>query len=353
MLMLPQTLMHAVADYLWYPVALSFGGASLLMVGIDAWKTKNVESQLLTASGLFIIPYAIHDLLLVHAVLPWEHGYYIQFGAVILLAMFAAILLYRLVRFNNEAELLNENLEQQVDIKTAQVKDALQRNRELEKKQWLSAERARITRDMHDGVAGQIISTIKSLEYGNIDSQQIHEQLEYCLNDIRLMVDSLDNEENDLLNLLGMFRYRIEPMLQTAGIQLKWNPLPLDTNIELTPSKSLHILRILQEAVHNTIRHANCSQLKITAVLVNGGRVLEITVSDNGQNVASNQLSLETKSKKTKTRASGERMNRGIRNMHHRAELIGATLKIHFNQAGTTLELLVPLPEEPEDTKSV
>ncbi len=332
MLVLPQPAMHAMADYLWYPLAFSIGGGALLFVAIDAWKTNDLESQLLTASGLFIIPYALHDLLIVQAVLPWEDGFYIQFGAVVLLAVFTMILLYRLVRSTNEAELLNLNLSDEVSKKTQEIQAAMERTRLLEKNEWLSDERARITRDMHDGFAGQIASVLSTLKSGRFEAAEVETQLEYSINDLRLMIDSLDNEENDLVTLLGMFRYRANPMLEQAGIELDWVSLPPDTRIELLPATALHLLRIMQEALQNAVRHANCTRIKISATHnpEYPDEVL-IRVQDNGVGIATELLDEPSKGK-----------HRGLRNMRYRAEQINAALDICSTDTGTSLSLTLP-----------
>ncbi len=342
LLMLPQTLMHQLADFVWYPIALSVGGGALVLVFIDAWKTRNIEFQLLATSGLFIIPYAFHDLLLVHAILPWEDGYYIQFGAIILLAVFAIILLSRLVKYNNEAEQLNNTLHDEVARKTAKIKQTMEYTQSLEKKEWLSAERARITRDMHDGVAGQIVSTISGLQKGNFSAAEIQRQLEYCINDLRLMIDSLDNEDNDLVALLGMFRYRVTPLLEHAAIQLTWQSLPMSAKIELTPSVSLHLLRILQEAVHNVIRHSQSDSISITAEMSKEHQDhVTISVRDKGIGLPASLHSQADESKAPTDAAS--QVQRGLKNMHFRAEQIGATLSVHSGKSGTETSLTLPV----------
>jgi signal transduction histidine kinase len=331
MLFLSQLNLHAFAKLLWYPLALSVGGIALGMIFVSAWRERHTEYQLLTISGLAIIPYAAHDLLLVNGVLPWEEGYYFQFAAVLLLGMFTLIILYRLVTSSNEVEELNRDLESRVEQKTRQLAESLERNRELQKAEWLNTERTRISRDMHDGVAGQILSTISSLQQGRVSQSDILEGLRYCISDIRLMIDSLDNEDNDLVTLLGMFRYRIAKVVAQANIELTGSPLPRRDSVTLEPSDALNLLRIMQEAITNAIRHACCSCLTIiTERVAKSENQIRITIRDNGIGNSSKSVGQEFATP-----------GRGLKNMRFRAQQIGASLTIESSRDGTLIILLL------------
>ena len=333
MLALPQTNMHWFADHIWYPLIFSVGGLSLLYIAVRAWRTRNLEYQLLALSGLFIVPYSLHDLLLVRAVWPWNEGYYIQFGAIILMLVFTGILLSRLVSATRLAELLNEDLEQQVQQRTDQYKQAMHANQLLEKKQLLSEERTRITRDMHDGVAGQLLSTMVSLDQGKLDMSAIRRQLDFCITDIRLIIDSADEESNDLVALLGMFRYRLNKTLESTEIELDWQALPMDQSIELAPTRGLNLLRILQEIVHNAIRHADCSLISIKCELLqqqDGATAVDINVSDNGVG-----LSTEWLQRWQHKLTEEDFTNRGLRNLRYRARQIDAKIHLDSTHSGT------------------
>lgn len=117
------------------------------------------------------------------------------------------------VRARNEAETLNRELEQRIREKSAELERNYQRLRELERQQVLDEERRRIMRDMHDGMGGHLVSTLALAESGATKSETIAEALRAALNDLRLMIDSLDPVEGDLTLVLGMFRARLESQL--------------------------------------------------------------------------------------------------------------------------------------------
>ncbi|MGY3287841.1 signal transduction histidine kinase [Bradyrhizobium sp. LM3.6] len=93
----------------------------------------------------------------------------------------------------------------------------------------------------------------------------------------------------------------------------------------LTPQNVLHILRILQEAFTNIVKHAHATSIRVETGLDAAGEHVYICVRDNG------------------TGFCGERTGRGIASMRHRAKVIGGRLDIQPSAAGTTLNLLLPV----------
>jgi signal transduction histidine kinase len=93
----------------------------------------------------------------------------------------------------------------------------------------------------------------------------------------------------------------------------------------LTPQNLLHILRILQEAFTNILKHAHASCIRVDTG-VEGDRV-SIRVTDNGQGFGDAR------------RTQG----RGLSNMLDRARRVGGELTIQPSPSGTTLALLLPV----------
>jgi PAS domain S-box-containing protein len=197
----------------------------------------------------------------------------------------------------------------------------------------LLLERERITREMHDGLGGQLVSTIAMLERGRSSPSEVIEALRRALDDMRIMIDSVDPASTDLATSLGKLRGRLEPLLRRNGIVLRWqveDQLDLD---EFPPELSLHLLRIIQEAVTNVILHAKASELSVhiragDAVADVRDAVLFIEIQDDGRGF----------------RPDAAGGGRGIRNMKSRAEALGAELRFDSGDSGTRVELRVPIP---------
>ncbi len=73
----------------------------------------------------------------------------------------------------------------------------------MERQQTIAEERQRIMSDMHDGIGGQLISTLSLVEKGSLSSAEVAAVLRECLEDLRLTIDSLEPTDNDLLTVLA------------------------------------------------------------------------------------------------------------------------------------------------------
>jgi len=102
----------------------------------------------------------------------------------------------------------------------------------------------------------------------------------------------------------------------------------------LEPKASLHILRILQEAFSNIIKHANATEITV-ATRMQGDQVA-VSVRDNGSGFLVQQ-------------GSAESAGKGLANQQRRAEEIGAAVSVGSSSAGTCLTLLLPLTRLPHN----
>lgn len=230
----------------------------------------------------------------------------------------------RLFRSMNE---FNELLTGQLREREAELADNYARQSELARRATLVAERQRLMRDMHDGIGGQLMSLLFVSRKQAIPQEELTTSLQQVIDELRLIIDSLDTVGETLGTALATFRARIEPRLSAAGIELRWdNSLP-DTLDGLGPREVLQIFRIVQEAVTNVIKHANSPSLDIAiAKAEDADNSIAITIADAGQGSAA---------------TSGE--GHGIQNMNARAQSIGGTLNITSGPTGTRLRLLVPV----------
>jgi len=197
------------------------------------------------------------------------------------------------------------------------------------KRKLLSLERERMTREMHDGLGGQLVSILAMVERGLTVPSDIAEALRRAIDDIRIIIDSLDPATTDLNTSLGKLRARLEPLLRRNGISVTWN---VDDELEadlFPPEAVLHMLRIIQEAVMHSLRHANASAIAVNVTLGRGdNRQLRISILDNGCGPS------------IKSTTGGRR----IGNMNSRAEELGAEIRIEDAAPGTRVTLDIPVP---------
>ncbi len=203
--------------------------------------------------------------------------------------------------------------------------------REQEKLNLLAIERQRLAQEMHDGLGGQLVAALNSLQNGNLTTHGVELILRECIDDMRLVVDAISPTDNDLVAALGNLRYRLEPRLRQAGITLHWKLCNVPDQLSLPPDRVLHVLRITQEALTNILKHA---QAKTVVVTLEGLREQEfcLEIADDGIGCAAHMFANKNHGK------------HGWLNMHNRALSLNGDISCSPNATrGITLRLVFPL----------
>lgn len=323
MLLLPGQWFYFFSYYIWLPLSQLAGTYGLLRMLHAARARQSIELHIIAASGSVLVGYAMHDLLLVFGLLDWGRGYIIQYSMPFILLLFCIMLLRRFVASIEEVETMKNTLEGRVEERRLELEQTYARLRESEQQRLLAEERHRIMRDMHDGVGGQLVSAITLAKNDATDTATLGHALENALRDLRLMIDSLDNNSNNLPVLLGLFRRRIEPALQAQGISLSWQVDAIGDLENFGSQQALHVLRILQEFFTNSLRHSGATRVELRAYEKPADNSKEIVIesSDNGSGL------------------DGASPGHGMRNMRQRAEAIGAGFEFQSDLDGTRLRL--------------
>ena len=325
LLLVPAPLFYELAIYGWDASLLLLGLYPSYLILWAYWTRRGGVDLLLVTSGLCIMVFALRDWLAIAGIIVQRgEGLFIQYAAPVPILGFGWLLLRDFVRARNEAEALNRELEQRVREKSAELERNYQRLRELERQRVLDEERRRIMRDMHDGMGGHLISTLALAESGSAQSATIAEALRAALNDLRLMIDSLDPVEGDLTLVLGMFRARLESQLAGSGLQLVWRVDDVPPLADFGPSKVLQVLRILQEAITNVLKHARARTLTVRTGVAGSRAYIEVT--DDGRGFG-----------------PGGSTGRGLDNMRQRARAVGGELTLDNSADGMHVRLWLPL----------
>ena len=225
-----------------------------------------------------------------------------------------------------ESQRMNAELEARVQQKQRELEANFEKLQHFSREAAVAEERQRIMSDMHDGIGAQLISALSLVESGEASPKEVAAVLRECIDDLRLTIDSLDGTEHELLPVLGNFRYRLDKRLRPLGIDLEWKAGDLPPLPYLSPRNLLHILRILQEAFANVLKHAQATRVAVETGVAADEREAFIRVSDNGQGFEPSELE-----------------GRGLGNMARRAAAFGGKVSVVADGAGTTVELLLPL----------
>ncbi len=276
LLLLPNTLLftgiiigHLILFFLTAPIFLAFIKQYLSHI--------NIDNSIIFISIMPMIILGVHDWL--NITFRLQHHYLLHYSIPFIFLLMGWALLRRFTRAVNEAERLNNELEIRVKNREQELTQAFETIKELEKKKALEKERERIMRDIHDGVGGQLVSALAIIENEKPNHYLLADTLNFALDDLRLIIDSLAPDENNLEDMLYMFKYRYEPRLQHYGIMLNWKQDDNFTLPDFSPHHCLQVLRILQEVFNNILKHASTQKISVTLLM---SQVARIKIQDNG-----------------------------------------------------------------------
>ena len=198
-------------------------------------------------------------------------------------------------------------------------------------------ERARLARELHDGI-GQALSTIKVrvetlLRFAKSDRSRIQvEDLASLVSMIRQTVEEVRNTSMDLrpstLDSLG-----IVPTIDwfSREFQTTYPYMQIEKEIDLRETEvpdplKIVIYRIVQEACNNTAKHSGAQIMQISLAKIDGE--IRLVVKDNGRGFDLEELLSEETAKR----------GFGITSMKERAELSGGSFAIESGIGkGTTI----------------
>jgi signal transduction histidine kinase len=318
----------------FYPTVSTLHIASF---GIGAYATGVVlrrlgdlrpwERMTYALGGVLGLAFAAHDLALQFRWLPATAPYLLAYLLPVVMLAFGSTLIGRFVRSLSASERLNIELEARVHAKQAELERNFERLREVERARLLARERERIMQEMHDGLGGRLASTLAMVELGRGGKEDVAASLRGALEDMRLVIDSLDPHVHALPELLGMLRSRLAPLLRHSGLQLEWQVGEVPPLAALGPEGHLDVLRIVQEAVTNAIKHSGARRVTLATRWVDGPEPeVCIEVRDDGRGLDNGA-------------AAG---GRGLHNMRERANRLGGALAVDAGDPGTVVTLRLP-----------
>lgn len=316
-----------------YSAAQVLVSAAILLAGINFFRMaarirhmRDLDFYLVGAAVLVVLVVGVRDWILILGFMERSRGQYTQYAIPLLLGVLGLVLVNRFVQALRAKERFTEELEATVAAKTRELERHHAEIRELERERALADERERLMRDMHDGAGGHLVSSLALLQAKGVDDPEISAALSEALTDLRLMIDSLDSVDDDLNTVLGMLRDRMQQPLEASGLTAEWRLERLPPLTELRPEHVLQILRILQEALTNVIRHAGAQHVAVSAEYLSDGPAARICVADDGRG-------MDTAAPR----------GRGIVNMESRARRLGGKLTIESSaERGTRICLELP-----------
>lgn len=238
---------------------------------------------------------------------------------------FGAALLARFLRLSRRVERANHALQLEIHEKRVELEKSFEKMRAFEHEALLTGERERLMREMHDGMGGHLVSALAMIQRQAAPAT-IAGALRDALDDMRLVLNSLQPSATDIPMLLASLRARLEPRLQSQALRFQWNVRDLPA-LQLGPDQVLHVLRIVQESITNVLKHARASQITVATGTTRESELAYafIEIADDGCGID-----------------GGTREGLGLANMQTRAQALGASLRVASGPEGTSIRLLLP-----------
>lgn len=217
----------------------------------------------------------------------------------------------------------------------------LQNERELARRE----ERQRLARDLHDSIVQQVFSIgMQAKSMGVLGARgesvpaesvrRIADEVgvlsKAVLADLRAMVHELRPAASTQLGLEEAVRALVESTRNRTGLEFSvFAGGGLD---RVTPEMAEDVYRIVGEAIHNVVKHAEASS--VTICLNVRDHALDVTVADDGRGVGAAGAEGQDP-------ASGY----GLVSMRERAERWGGTVRVRpCSAGGASVRAMIPLP---------
>ncbi len=232
--------------------------------------------------------------------------------------------------FYSQQKFKNTQLHKENELKNALVK--------IETQNKLQEQRLRISRDLHDNIGAQlafIISSIDNLKYGfDIQDESLKIKLEnisdftsttiyelrdtiWAMNKSEITFEDLQTRISNYIDKAHVFDEKINFSFQVAP--------KVDISKKFTSVEGMNIYRVIQEAIHNSLKHSDADEIKVTVDQLN--RNLQFEIFDNGKGFDVNNVQL----------------GNGLVNMRKRVNDVGGELIVNsVDGSGTSIKMLFP-----------
>ncbi len=198
-------------------------------------------------------------------------------------------------------------------------------------------ERVRLAQEIHEGPAQMIANAFFQVDYverlmerdprlARTELRYLREVMRRELADIRSFIGQLRPPALEELGLNGAIREAVSTF--ASSVELRTEILLEAPEEALTELQQVVVLRVLQEALQNTRKHAAARTASVSTSLADDGWTLEVRDDGRGFDV--------------EAIASRGRRNFGLQFMRERAELVGGSVIVRSSPgAGTAVRLSI------------
>ena len=203
-------------------------------------------------------------------------------------------------------------------------------------------ERSRIGRELHDDINQRLAMLAVELERlqdypSEVRSglQELRKQTTELSNDVQALSHELHSSKLEYLGAIGGMKSWCKEFGERQGIQIEFKSTEVQTSV--APEVGLCLFRVLQEALHNAVKHSGVKRIEVQ--LREDSGEIHLVISDLGRG-----FDLETA-----TQGRGL----GLTSMQERVRLVNGIVEIQSKpMGGTTVHVRVPLTSEPASQRA-
>jgi PAS domain S-box-containing protein len=214
-----------------------------------------------------------------------------------------------------------------------------QRERDL---QAALQERERISQDLHDGIlqslfavgltleSAQLTMPPRNLKTSRASLNQAIDQLNDVMREIRNFIAGLGSDLLQGKNLQMALQHMLKSLTEHQATRVR---LAVEDRAAkaLSTEQSLHLIRVIQEAVSNCIKHGHAQEARVSLKMLKRG--VRLSVRDNGRGF---------------NQDAAKRTGHGLANMAARAKKIGGRFTI-LSKVNEGTSIVLDLPKEAAD----
>ena len=244
---------------------------------------------------------------------------YVIAGTIIFLVLAALFLVFIVISLSRRRRLQQEKRVMQEQFKQELLRAQLEIHENTLKN---------VSLEIHDNI-GQTLSLAKLnlatlILNSNLQTDEkikdSHQLVTKAIHDLRGLSRSLDTDYVRHNGLLPSVAHELKLLGKAAEIETKLNLV--GQPVLPGPEKSLIMFRIIQESLNNIIKHAEAKEISVN--VEQNEKTLAVKIIDNGRGFDMTQVEAGL----------------GIRNMQHRAVLIGARIDVESRPGrGTEIRL--------------
>lgn len=251
-----------------------------------------------------------------------EKTIYFTFSLIIFILLVIILILYFL-RNKSQKELLNNKeklFDQEINLLVEKQKNEVINTKINTQKK----ERDRISKELHDDLAGQICAVKFNVESQNEYDPLLIKELNSIYNKVRNLSHALSEsiEKPEFSELLLNF---IE-IIKKTGINISYRITDLEEIDHFDSYKLNSLYKVIQESFSNILKHAQANNVELEIYIENN--LLHLNITDDGIGFQIDKT----------------RNTIGLKSMKNRIEDLKGTLEITSQKNETTVQVTLPTP---------